>query len=243
MVKREGLKIPSLSGFRGSNPLSCININKMQKKINKRDFFILYLILIIFFMLFFLILINVKSEGKFYDIDYLVNSQIYKIQSPLLIDISKAITNIFNPAMFVILSAIAIFILIIKSRQKESFYFAIILSLSIAIISISKYLIRRVRPENILVSENTYSFPSSHALMAVIFFGTLTFLIYRHLTSKRAKLILVSISTILVIIMSLTRIILSAHWFSDVLAGISLGIFLLDSYILLLIKEHLLPKR
>ena len=93
--------------------------------------------------------------------------------------------------------------------------------------SILKITFHRARPDlwPALVAEHTYSFPSGHATMSTVFFGGLA-AVALHL-SKRPEvritaLVLAAIATITV---AGTRVYLGAHWTTDVVAGILVGLF------------------
>lgn len=71
--------------------------------------------------------------------------------------------------------------------------------------------------------DGSFSFPSAHAGMSVAVYGFLALLIARELPHTRRWLPYFSAGALIVPI-SLSRLYLGAHWFSDVLAGLSLGI-------------------
>ncbi len=70
----------------------------------------------------------------------------------------------------------------------------------------------------------SYSFPSSHASMSVVVYGFLALLVARELPQSRRWLPYLA-AGLLVMPIALSRIYLGAHWLSDVLAGLSLGLF------------------
>jgi undecaprenyl-diphosphatase len=71
--------------------------------------------------------------------------------------------------------------------------------------------------------DGSFSFPSAHAGMSVAVYGFLALLIARELPQTRRWLPYFSAGALIAPI-SLSRLYLGAHWFSDVLAGLSLGI-------------------
>ena len=70
----------------------------------------------------------------------------------------------------------------------------------------------------------SYSFPSSHTSMSVAVYGFLALLVARELPHTRRWLPYFCAGALIAPI-SLSRLYLGAHWLSDVLAGLSLGIF------------------
>jgi membrane protein DedA with SNARE-associated domain/membrane-associated phospholipid phosphatase len=72
--------------------------------------------------------------------------------------------------------------------------------------------------------DGSFSFPSSHTSMSVAVYGFLALLVARELPHTRRWLPYFCAGALIVPI-SLSRLYLGAHWLSDVLAGLSLGIF------------------
>jgi len=88
-----------------------------------------------------------------------------------------------------------------------------------------KFLVNRPRPPEALrlAVETSSSFPSSHAVLVMSFYGFLVWLVW-HYQRNNAWRITVSVLLALVIaLIGLTRIYLGVHWTSDVLAGMLLG--------------------
>jgi undecaprenyl-diphosphatase len=72
--------------------------------------------------------------------------------------------------------------------------------------------------------DGSFSFPSSHTSLSVAVYGFLALLVARELPHTRRWLPYFCAGSLIVLI-SLSRLYLGAHWLSDVLAGLSLGIF------------------
>lgn len=64
-----------------------------------------------------------------------------------------------------------------------------------------------------------YSFPSGHAMGSLIIYGFITYLVIRSKLSKDKKIAISTVLIFLIILISLSRIYLSAHFPSDVFAG------------------------
>ncbi|MGB5260363.1 MAG: VTT domain-containing protein [Gammaproteobacteria bacterium] len=69
-----------------------------------------------------------------------------------------------------------------------------------------------------------YAFPSAHTGMSIVAYGFLALLIARELPPARRWLPYLT-AALIIIPIALSRLYLGAHWLSDVLAGLSLGIF------------------
>lgn len=69
-----------------------------------------------------------------------------------------------------------------------------------------------------------YSFPSAHASMSLVVYGFLALLVAREILFKH-RWLPYSIAGLIVMAIAFSRLYLGVHWFSDVLGGITLGLF------------------
>ena len=87
---------------------------------------------------------------------------------------------------------------------------------------ILKSIISIDRPPGIAL-RSTYSYPSAHTTLVIALLGYIYFLVS---TKKNYNIYRIALSTV-VLSMILSRILLSAHWFSDVLGGLTWGLSIL----------------
>lgn len=105
--------------------------------------------------------------------------------------------------------------------------FAVSMLASGLLIYIIKEIVQRARPENALILESGFSFPSGHALISVVFFGFLIYFALKNMKNKSAKITISIILIAVILFIGKSRLILNVHWFSDVLAGFFLGLAIL----------------
>ena len=158
----------------------------------------------------------------------------YKIISTFLISdfatpIAKFITN-FGGAIFIILLTV-ILIAVIKNKK-----IGLSILANLAIITILNQLLKRIlqrpRPtEYRIIEETGYSFPSGHSMISMAFYGYLIFLTYRYVENKYLKWILISLLSVLICLIGISRIYLGVHYTSDVLGGFLISISYLVIYI------------
>lgn len=87
-----------------------------------------------------------------------------------------------------------------------------------------KLAFHRLRPPNPLIDPlNNFSFPSGHATSGFIFYGLLTYLIWKTKIPKLYKYIIGFILISFSILIGFSRIYLRVHYPSDVLAGFCIG--------------------
>ena len=158
----------------------------------------------------------------------------YKIISTFLISdfatpIAKFITN-FGGAIFIILLTV-ILIAVIKNKK-----IGLSILANLAIITILNQLLKRIlqrpRPtEYRIIEESGYSFPSGHSMISMAFYGYLIYLIYKYVENKNVKWILISLLSVLICFIGISRIYLGVHYTSDVLGGFLISISYLVIYI------------
>jgi undecaprenyl-diphosphatase len=93
--------------------------------------------------------------------------------------------------------------------------------------SLLKITFHRARPDlwQALVAEHTYSFPSGHAAMSTVFFGGLA-AVAIHLSKRPAvRVTAVVLAAVAAVTIAGTRVYLGAHWTTDVVAGMLVGLF------------------
>ncbi len=167
------------------------------------------------------------------------DTAVYNAVSKFLISdfatpIVKVITNL-GGAVFLITLTVTLLILI-KNKK-------IGLSITVNLIVITllnhllKIIFQRPRPVGFrLIEETGYSFPSGHSMINMAFYGYLIYLICRYVENKWLKYTLVTLLSILICLIGISRIYLGVHYASDVLAGFFAAIFYLVIYITMVKK-------
>ena len=97
-----------------------------------------------------------------------------------------------------------------------------------------KFILQRPRPtEYRIINESGYSFPSGHSMISMAFYGFLIYLIYKYVKNKKLKYISITLISVLIIFIGISRIYLGVHYTSDVLAGFLFSISYLIIFILI----------
>lgn len=119
--------------------------------------------------------------------------------------------------------------IIFKKKYRLGLDLIILLS-SIVIALVIKELVARPRPNvsQMMVKESGYSFPSIHTLVITV---VVTLNFYdKSKMNKIRNFFLILVGVISIILVALSRITLRVHYFSDTLASIFLGIFLVFQF-------------
>jgi undecaprenyl-diphosphatase len=93
--------------------------------------------------------------------------------------------------------------------------------------TVLKIVYHRARPSlwPALVTEKTYSFPSGHATMSTLFYGGVAAVVLHLSRRPVVRGVTLALATTVILLVAYTRVYLGAHWTTDVVAGILLGLF------------------
>lgn len=208
----------------------------MSKKIK-----LLWLIILIICFISIGILVKYNNQTLL-NLDYYINIYSNSFQSPILDSLMIEITRVCNvPESILIFFFFGLFLLI----KKEKCSFLILTTattLGTLLPLIIKPFIERIRPVSSLLLETDYSFPSGHSTIATIFIISSIFLIAKTIKNRFTKNIFLLCTCIIFPLVIVSRVYLSVHWFSDVMAGILLGsiCYILASFVCCLKKKNML---
>ncbi|MCH4567276.1 phosphatase PAP2 family protein [Bacillus sp. ES1-5] len=91
-----------------------------------------------------------------------------------------------------------------------------------------KEVVKRERPSlNEALDALGYSFPSGHAMLSIMTFGFLAYIIAANLKNVTGKYVITILMGIVIISIGLSRVILNVHYPTDILAGYCVGGILL----------------
>ncbi|MBQ8615866.1 MAG: phosphatase PAP2 family protein [Clostridia bacterium] len=129
-------------------------------------------------------------------------------------------THIGSFYTLAILAFIAVILLwFVKKDKRMSVFYAV----CFAVVCISNYVIkiivRRARPDLMIISETGYSFPSGHSMMSFAFFMLLIHFVWITLKNKPLKISLTIIFSVLIEMIGFSRIYLGVHYLTDIIAG------------------------
>lgn len=205
---------------------------KAKEFINK---YLIWIILVLGLLLFFY-LVRLINANTISVLDNYIYNLIKGFISPKMTPIVKFITEFGNYT--VMIPVIILFYLFNKDKSFNR-YFTINLVAIFTSNFIVKNIIRRDRPIDInLIIENGFSFPSGHSMVSFAFYGFIIYYVYCSHLSKLGKTIIISILTLLVLIIGLSRIYLGVHYASDVIGGFVLALVYLIIFIKYIYKKE-----
>jgi membrane-associated phospholipid phosphatase len=165
-------------------------------------------------------------------IDLAVQNFLISVRTPALTNLMLFLTKFFDVTSVtsaVRFSVIALCVLILIYAAKglrPSIMFVTALITGAAVSFFLKSAFNVSRPTDGIFYEIGRSFPSYHAMQAVIFFGMIMYIFDDRLPTWWKSLINI-ICIILVILVSFSRLYLGVHWLSDVVGGLILGVVII----------------
>jgi len=94
---------------------------------------------------------------------------------------------------------------------------------SVAFTSLGKLAFHRPRPEMAIYAENSFSFPSGHATIAISFYGFMAYLLIRFSQGWNRKVNIFFATALIILAIGFSRIYLGVHYISDVWSGYLVG--------------------
>lgn len=167
----------------------------------------------------------VKYFGMFRGFDAAVLQFLYNARDPLPTNVFLAFTFL-GEANF-ILPATILLAAVLFAKREFGYFFLFLGTIfgSAAFLFAFKFLAHRPRPTLFppLVVENSFSFPSGHALLAVAFYGLIAYLAASGVQTAGARRVIFVLYVFLALTIGISRLYLGVHYPTDVLAGYLAG--------------------
>ncbi|MFB4210560.1 phosphatase PAP2 family protein [Shouchella sp. JSM 1781072] len=193
----------------------------------------------VFLVLFFSIFLSFRTNVVT-SIDYTMLAWFQDIRTDIVYTIMNGFAFIGSTNVVVILTiAVIVILLLTRSSWIDIFYTAIVMSMTGILNTVAKFSIARIRPEDfMMVDLSSYSFPSGHTMGAASFYSVLAFLIWRRTDHRPTRIVIVIFSTVMILLMGVSRLFLGVHYPTDVLGGFFLSGAILTFFYWLLYKRR-----
>ncbi|MGB2760888.1 MAG: phosphatase PAP2 family protein [Maribacter stanieri] len=157
--------------------------------------------------------------------DTTITDYVISYRSPNLTSYFKFMTNVGDVYGYLIVLVIFLLLsLLVFKRWKYVVQATLVLTLATVSNMMLKRFIDRARPGiEHLVSVETLSYPSGHAMSAMAFYGFLIFLVTKFKIHKVIKYALIAILILLILSIGISRIYLGVHFPSDIAGGFIAG--------------------
>jgi undecaprenyl-diphosphatase len=168
---------------------------------------------------------DVVSNDPLLSVDQTAATAIHELRTPALTAIFLIVTALGSIEAIALVSLVGAVVFGAWRRWLLFGTWVIAAGGSVVLILLLKALFARPRPyfEQPLLLETYYSFPSGHAMEAVVLYGMLAYFAVLALRTWRARAAVVLGTNLLVLLVGFSRMYLGVHYFSDVVAGFAAG--------------------
>jgi undecaprenyl-diphosphatase len=146
---------------------------------------------------------------------------------------AQIISIVFDTVVLAILSFVVAIFLFVLHYKKYSLLLLGAMAGGTLLVELFKTIIMSPRPLNGLIITSGYSFPSGHTVSSMVFFGVLTYFVWKNWDSVKTKALAGGFYISITALVGFDRIYLNVHWFGDIVGSIFLGAFWVTLCILL----------
>lgn len=158
-------------------------------------------------------------------IDTTFSKWVFQLHNPVFTAFFRFITDFGYIQILLILLVIT---LIVFHKYRFAYILPIHVTISVIFNMILKNIFARPRPEMIrLIDEVGFSFPSGHAMVTMVAYGYLIYVVHHYIQQKWLRYSLIAFLVFIIVSVGLSRIYLGVHYLTDVLAGYSISLFYL----------------
>jgi len=161
------------------------------------------------------------------DYDPQISALLRAFRTPTLTRLLWGATVLADLRVLLLLALGAALLLMMWGRRAEAGLLAVTLLGGLLLQGVMKLAFHRPRPSvafSLIKEPSTFSFPSGHALMSLLFAGVIVFVLWRALPNVRDRLGTLFVAALFTGAVGLSRVYLGVHWASDVIASWSLGL-------------------
>jgi undecaprenyl-diphosphatase len=168
------------------------------------------------------VLEDIVSGDPLVTVDLMLNRWLQGLQVPLFDHVMVAVSELGDAAVSIPVSLAVLIVLMYRREARTATYWIVAVTMAEASVKLLKFAVQRLRPVPIYEGIENFSFPSNHATLSIVVYGFLAYLICRGRQWREQIRIAIICSSVIALI-SFSRVYLGVHWFSDILAGLSLG--------------------
>jgi undecaprenyl-diphosphatase len=168
---------------------------------------------------------DIASNDPLASFDQMAATTVHELRTPALTTFFLIVTALSSIEAIALVSLVGAVIFGAWRRWMLFWTWAIAAGGSVVLILLLKALFARPRPyfEQPLLLETYYSFPSGHAMEAVVLYGMLAYFAVLALRTWQTRAAVVFGTSLLILLIGFSRMYLGVHHLSDVVAGFAAG--------------------
>jgi undecaprenyl-diphosphatase len=174
------------------------------------------------------LLLEVLFKGPVTRSDQRFSDQInnYNLRDPGALRLARLVSLLGSTLVLAgIVLAVIVYLAAFHRRRRQALFLLTTAVLGLLLNNVLKLLVGRARPHFSNTTSTAFgsSFPSGHAMNSTVVYGSLLILAWPRLRTGGTRLLAAAAAAILVLAIAASRVVLTVHYVSDVVAGIVLG--------------------
>jgi len=210
------------------------------ERATQRGQILLFINTLITLSIFLIIFVNVIYHGSLTHWNDAVYHLFRGIRSITLDNIAVIFTMLGLPTLLSCLIFLMFIWFLFCKRWRIAFHWLTAGIIGSALTILFKHFYFSPRPWGLIKQSASSSFPSGHTTMAVITYGLLAFFLTQK-APKTVRSIIYWVATLLCIAIGMSRLYLGAHWLTDVVGGIFLGLSIIGATVISYYRYASLP--
>ncbi|HZW74048.1 MAG TPA: phosphatase PAP2 family protein [Caldimonas sp.] len=168
----------------------------------------------------------VTSGGRLIVVDAEIATWLHRHATPSLVAAMLAWSRLHSTVAVGAYAAIAALVLALEGSWRRATLVVVAVGGGLAVNALMKLEFHRARPSfaDPFVTISTYSFPSGHVAGSTIFYGLIVAAVFARTTSARWRALAIVGALLAIALVAFSRMLLGAHFLSDVLAAFAEGI-------------------
>jgi undecaprenyl-diphosphatase len=177
----------------------------------------------ILFMICFLLVASFKNS--FNTLNLSINLWSASVNTGFFTLVAQTISIVFDTIVLAIVSFVVAAFLFLWRYRRFGLLLIGAMAVDTFLVELFKTIIKSPRPLNGIIVASGYSFPSGHTTSSLVFFGVLTYFVWKNWDSAKVKALTGVLYVSITAVVGFDRIYLNVHWFSDIVGSIFLGAF------------------
>lgn len=162
-------------------------------------------------------------SGWLTGLDRFLFESLSDLRNPIADQVMLFITGLGDTSLLLMVLTAGSAWLLTRGRRNAALHWLAMVTATAVLTYLLKLMVAAQRPMPLYDGLSTYSFPSTHTTLSIAVYGFMAVLIARELTPLRRWAPYLG-AALLVIPIAFSRLYLGAHWLSDVLGGLALGL-------------------
>lgn len=138
---------------------------------------------------------------------------------------AEHLANLASTKTALIVTIVAAVVLLVRRHWRGAIALTLVFPVTQVAVQLIKLVVERPRPAGnaALTDAQGFSFPSAHSATSVAVYATIAFILIRASRHGHSRVAIASMATALVLAIGFSRVLLGAHYPTDVLAGWTFG--------------------